>query len=302
MCNAWNHSSGCACGFGEPSSGVAHVAGRSGWPEDVQSEPRLLKRGLRELGWASGEIERFADLSLDTAPMAGDGIAQRVRRNLLGYKLEVLDERTETVHVPVFRFSAPRIARAQVVYRESETNAAGLQFLLKVFGVGTGDSTDLEVERLNQYVADAGECKVVVIPLRMHIARVRTLRRGNKVGEGIRAEVIVPKAGPRQMLRERGCRTIRRSLCREQGGGEPDEEVAQDLSGDASGALHEVTRRWAVDYTHEVDLAFKGTVSLGPLVRSTRKSEVVISLRLPSGHSYRASIFRDRLWWESPTI
>jgi hypothetical protein len=300
MCNAWNHSPGCSCGFGEPTQGVAHITGHSEWPEDVEEEPKLLVRGLHDLGWPSTEIRAF---KLD----AGAGlvaphrnVAGRIRTLLLQYEFEVITEWTETVHVPLFRFSAPSIPGAKVTYREAEATTTQASLMLKVFGVGTGASATLEVERVDSYVAEAGDCKIVVVPIRMRITHVRTLREGVFVGDGIRAEVIVPKTGNRQLLRARGCRSLSASACREPGNGALEDQIIHDLTSDATGSIHELERRWKLNYANEVSLMFKGVAQLGPLVRSARKSEVGLLLHLPAGYSYRAQIFRDRLLWQSP--
>lgn len=278
------------------------MRGTHSWPEEVQDEPQLLERGLRELGWPEREIVEFSDRVDARAPLVVDGLAARIRRALGMYHTEAVSERTVTIHVPVFRFGTPRINGARVVYEEAETTARGRGIVLKVFGVGTGASTTLAVERTNVYVAEAGDCKVVYIPIQMRLSRVRTVRRRMFVGEGTRAEVVIPKAGPRQMLRGRGCMTLRRHGCTEPGVGTPEDQIAHDFSRDASGAVHEITRSWTVDYTEEIALAFRGTVEIGPRVKSMRKSAVTVSMMLPAGHEYRMSIYRDRLWWETPTL
>lgn len=299
MCNAWNHQPGCACGFGEPSQGVAQITSRSEWPEDVQEVPILLTRGLHELGWTSNEIAEFI-ASVDAQESVGHGLAARVRRVLSRYRIEEVDHRTETIEVPLFRFGVPKVAGAEVTYCESESTSKGFGLDIKVFGVGTGTSTTLEVERIATYLAAAGDCKVVTVPILMRIARVKTFHGKKHVGDGVRAEVVVPKAGPRQLFRRRGCRSLKDGSCHEPGSNPVVDQLSHFLAGDVSGAVHEVERRWTVNYASEVSLTFSGLANIGPLVRSVQRSEVTLKLRLPAGHDYQASVYRDRLWWESP--
>jgi hypothetical protein len=257
-------------------------------------------RGLRDLGWPLTEIEAF---KRDTGAAAGTpelNVAGRIRNLLLEYELKVVTERTETVHVPLFRFGAPNVPGAKVIYREAEATTTQASLRLKVFGVGTGASATLEVERVDNYVAEAGDCKLVVVPIRMRITHVRTLRGEVHVGDGLSAEVVVPKTGSRQLLRARGCRSVGTRTCREPGSGPLEDQIVHDLASDVSGSVHELGRSWTLNYVNEISLAFKGAVQFGPLVRSARKSEVGLLLHLPAGHDYRAKIFRDRLLWESP--
>lgn len=299
MCNAWNHDPGCACGFGEPAKGVAHIVSQSEWPEDVQDEPVLLRLGLRELGWGSNEIAEFIH-SVDALESAVQDRVDRIRRVLSRYRMEEIDHHTETIDVPIFRFSVPKVARAEITYYESESSTGERQLNLKIFGTGTGGSKTLEVERSATYLATAGDCKVVTVPIRMRVARVKTLHGNRYMGDGVRAEVVVPKAGPRQLLRGRGCKSLKDGSCREPGSDPVLDQVVHNSARDSSGAIHQVERRWAVDYTNEISLTFSKVVKFGPLVRSSRRSEVKLAFQLPSGHNYEASIHSDRLRWKIP--
>ena len=299
MCNAWNHQPGCACGFGEPSSGMAQITGRSEWPEDVQEMPVLLKRGLRELGWTSNEIAEFMD-SADVGEPEDQGLAARIRKVLARYRIEEVDHRTATIEVPLFRFSAPNVHGAEIAYYESEGTSNNFHLNIRVFGVGTGTSTTLEVERTATYLAAAGNCKVVTIPIKMRLAHVKTFHGQKYIGDGVRAEVIVPKAGPRQLFRRRGCKSLQDETCREPGSDPVVDQIAHYLAGDVSGAIHEVEQRWTVNYANEISLTFSELVDIGPLVRSARRSEVTLVFRLPAGNDYQANVYRDRLWWEAP--
>lgn len=299
MCNAWNHDPGCACGFGEPAKGVAHITSQSEWPEDVEDEPVLLTRGLRELGWASKEIAEFISSVYDLES-AVQSRAARIRRILSRYRITEIDHLTETIEVPLFRFSVPKVAGAEITYYESESTTSDRQLNLKVFGIGTGGSKTVEVERNATYTAAAGDCKVVTIPIRMRVARVRTFYRQRYIGNGVRAEVIVPKAGPRQLLRGRGCKSLIDGSCREPGSNPVLDQVVHDFARDSSGAIHQAERRWTMDYASEISLTFSKVVDFGPLVRSSRRSEVRLAFQLPAGHAYEASIHSDRLRWVAP--
>ena len=140
----------------------------------------------------------------------------------------------------------------------------------------------------------------MTIPIRMRVARVRTFHGKRYMGDGVRAEVVVPKAGPRQLLRGRGCKSLKDGSCREPGSDPVLDQVVHNFAGDRSSAIHQVERRWAVDYANEISLTFSKVAEFGPLVRSARRSEVRLAFQLPAGHDYEASVHSDRLRWKIP--
>lgn len=300
MCNAWNHAPGCNCGFGQFDGGVARVVGYSEWPEDVQRLPKLLERGLRDLGWSQAEISAFASSAHQLREISGLGLAARVRQLLHGYTFDVLDTWTETLEIPLFYFGAPLIEGLAVTYSEAESVSPVASLRAKVFGVGVAGSMTLEVERVAKYVAGPGQCKVVTLPIRMQVQRVRTRRGDHVVAEGVKAAVAVPKAGPRQVMKRRGCRSLRAATCRSTGQGAVQDSVSYDLTTDLSCEPTEVRCNRSLRYGREVSLALKGYVEVGPLVRWARRSDVALTFQLPPGQLYEASVFRDRLVWESP--
>ncbi len=112
MCNAHRHSPGCDCGFGgqgERYGKITYGSSRN-WAETAVNEPWMVRRGLEDLHWDEKGVKKFlAEYSnLLRQNLGEQSLAARLKE-MLGWRvMEVVEQWTETMHVPRYRFSPRR--------------------------------------------------------------------------------------------------------------------------------------------------------------------------------------------------
>jgi hypothetical protein len=277
--------------------------GSRDWAEDAVDEPWLVERGLSELNWDQGSIAQFIAeyLELKASDLGRPTVVDRIREMLGRRQIIEEDVATETVRVPLYRFSAPRAQGASVAFSEGQTFFEGGFWMLKIFGMGTADSQSLEVATVNTYVANNGECKMVFVPVRLRIARVRVEDAGIVIGHGVRAQVIPPQGRDPSFVRGRGCMTLPRRLCRGGIGETPEEDFVFEHSKDTGTAPHSVRRSWAMNVDREISLQLKAAdVEVGPVTRIRRVRQMGLEISLPPGNDYLGFRAPGGVWWEAP--
>jgi hypothetical protein len=301
MCNAHRHDAGCMCGFGPPylNSGGAGTA--RDWAEDIIEEPPLARRGLEELGYPERSIREFlAEYSrlLDT------GLPEQtlvVRINQLLTRHRTVERRVvrERLRVPLFRFAAPRVAGAKVAYSEGSTTRRKDGWWARIFGIGTGGSQEITYHTEHCYTATNGECKLVFVPIPLRIAEVDVYQGDRKVGEGLRAQVELPKAKNKSWTAGRGVKALKRGDCPGLDPGVPDEMFDYSLAADA-GEPTRVRRTWAVNVDREVFLGLSKVFGAEVRARVGRERGMGVDLELPSGYDYSGARGAGQLWWMAP--
>ncbi len=164
MCNAAKHSPGCQCGFGPPYPPSYTANGVTEWAEEALDNSSLVTRGLREASWDQASIAAFLAryLGLRNSDLPRNTVITSIRE-LLGMRRKVVESVTDDwIDVPLYRFGAPSVTGAFVEYSEGESMVGGGGWSLKVFGIGTADSTSLQVSKSRTFVAAvASSCKLV---------------------------------------------------------------------------------------------------------------------------------------------
>ncbi|MEZ4423050.1 MAG: hypothetical protein R3E98_06565 [Gemmatimonadota bacterium] len=305
MCNASNHPAGCECGFGPgpPRRGSIAYGTATTWPEEIISEPWLLRRGLEDLSWDERGIEQF--LSDYNALLAQDlprpTVVGRIRE-MLGRRRMVVEERwRQSLEVPLYRFSAPNARGAKVTYSELYHLRKASGWSVKVFGIGTGHTREVVVAKQREFIALSGECQQVFVPIPLRLERIAVYDGRDLVGRGVRGEVDPPRNRTGTLAR-RGCRTISPGLCRERPDDPAEDSVTLLLAGQKSQGIHVEERRWSSDLGADLgmNLKLKKLVDIGPFVRVRRLRELSLKFELPSGTDYLGHLCNGRLWWERP--
>lgn len=301
MCNARRHPAGCACGFGPPYPPSYSATEVTEWAEEALENSSLVRRGLSEMAWDELSIEeflvRYTAIRNSNLPRitAIDRIREllRLRTTLEESVME------EWINVPLYRFGAPHVDGAFVEYSEGESSAEGSGWNLKVFGIGTGDTTTLVVNKSRTFVAKSGACKLVFVPVKLRVATIAVEERGRPVKRGVRAQVApLPESGDAHLLR-RGCKTLPVDACRD--GPKADTELLECiLSGDTSGDIHRDRRSWETDVARDVSVRLGKVVDVSALVRVRRTRRLELGFALPAGRDYRAYLSHSAAWWELP--
>ena len=302
MCNAAKHSAGCACGFGPPYSASYSSVDSTEWSREVLHRPDLVRRGLRESAWDENSIEQFVQryVEISSSGLPEDTMVTRISE-LLGMRRRVVENVTEDlINVPLYRFGSPDVDKASVQYSEGEGTTDGSGWRLRVFGIGTGNTTTLQVNKSSSFVAKAGTWKQVYIPVKLVVSHIAVYDRGRLAGRGVDAQVAAAKDDTDQYLRRRAVRSISRPQLADRPS-EYDDVLEYDLHGDDSGAIHRDTRSWETDVAHEVRVQLCKVADVSALVSVKRTRRLELEFALPSGHDYLAYLCPGRLWWERPS-
>jgi hypothetical protein len=272
------------------------------WAVEVLSEPWLLRQGLQDLDWEEAAIDAVvAEYNrLRGEGLSGTTLASRLKELLGNRELRIEEEWKERLKVPLYRFGAPSAKGAEVTYSEgiSVTRSGG--WSVKVFGVGTGHTTEMAVANHYTFSASDGACKQIFVPVPMIVQRIGVYEGGKRVGRGIRAEVEPPRSKAEISLRSRGCDTLTVSACRELPEDAAEDFLECDLRADSSRSIHVLEKRWSSDLASDLSLHLKKIIEVGPFVRVRRLRELSLRFSLPAGHDYRGHLCRGRLWWERP--
>jgi hypothetical protein len=301
MCNAQNHSAGCTCGFGPPYPDKVTFGAAREWAEEVLKEPWLVRRGLKDLAWDASSIDEFESAygKIRSSDLSHLRMVERINE-LLGRRRQVEEEVwNEMIKVPLYRFSAPRVKGATVLYSEGEEIAERSSWVVKVFAVGTGHSRELQVTHTRTYAAEFGACKQVFVPVKLRVARVAVFDRDRLLSRGFRAEVAVPKGKDQLSLRDRGCDNLPATAGRDGVDADYFDTVTHLLAGDTTKSVHRDERSWRSNIGRDVSLHLKNIVEVGPLVRVQRVRRLSLLFALPAGHDYRGYVSRGGLWWDN---
>jgi hypothetical protein len=303
MCNARRHSPGCTCGFGPPYLAPYGSAEVTEWSEEALENAELVTRGLEELDWDRDAIQEFLNRYIEilNSDLPRETMISRIRRLLRMRRIVEESVSSDWINVPLYRFGAPPVDGATVEYSEGASFTEGGLWILKVFGVGTGNTTSLHVSKSRTFVASAGTCKLVFIPIRLRVAKVAVYDRDKLIGRGVQAEVAPLKESGDEHMRRRGCKTVPREACAERPSQHLD-ILECILSGDTSGAIHRDRRSWEADTAREVSVQLSKYIDVSALVRVKRTRRLELAFTLPSGYYYRAYLGQSATWWEKPWL
>lgn len=305
MCNAAKHSPSCTCGFGPPYPPAYSVGKVTEWADAVLDNPRLVRRGLGEIGWDPAAIRsfagRYADLQRSDLPR--NSRVQQVR-DLLKLRRRVVEESwIEIVEVPLYRFGAPPVRGAKVEYSEGDSIGHGAGWKVKIFGVGVGSTTTVDVARSFTCAAKDGAWKQVYVPVVLRVDRVAIYDGDVLVGHGHVAQVASAAESGDPLLQRRGVRSVYENY---EGLGASDgtisfyEKIDVALSGDTTGEVHKERRSWTTDVSRELSVPLAKVIDVSALVKVKRTRRLELAFELPSGHDYRAYLCNGFTLWESP--
>jgi hypothetical protein len=301
MCNASKHLPGCQCGFGPPFPPSYRTSGVTEWAEEVIDNPILVTKGLREAAWDQVSIDEFVAqyCILKNSELPRETLITRIRE-LLKLRHRVAEGITYVwIKVPLYKFGAPIAKGASVEYFEGQNSVDGSGWNLKVFGIGTADTTSVTVIRSRSWIAKAGTCKIVFVPIRLQVTHIAIYDGSTLIGKGIDAQVSSLKESGDEHLRNRGCSSLDYGCCAT-GSKDHAETFECLLSEDTSDAIHQDRRMWETDVAHEVSVSLGKVLNVSALAKVKRTRQLGLFFNLPSGHDYRAYLAPGHLWWEYP--
>jgi len=289
------------CGFGPPYLASYSPTNVTEWAEEVLNRPALARRGLQEMAWDEESIEEFLGLYLEirNSDLPRETRISRIRE-LLGLRKKVEESVSEEwINVPLYRFGAPAVKGASVEYSEGESTAKSGGWIVKVFGVGSGDTTTLQVNKSKTFVANDGTCKIVSVPVKLRVARIAVYDSARLIGRGCDAQVAPISDGDNH-LKGRVCRSVPAGHC-VSGPTDGAEILDVGLSGDTSNAVHHDRRSWESDVANELSLKLGKVLNVSALVSIKRSRRLELSFALPAGHDYLGYLCPGVTWWQRPT-
>ena len=150
-----------------------------------------------------------------------------------------------------------------------------------------------------RYAATNGQCKLIYVPVPLRIAEVEVFEDGRKIGEGLRAQVELPRSADNPWTSRRGVKALKKEECADPAATEPEETFDYRLSED-SGEPTRVRRTWAVDVEREVFLGLGRVFGAEVRTRIGRERAMGVALELPAGFDYRGGRGNGAMWWTAP--
>jgi hypothetical protein len=199
MCNAYQHSDGCECGFGPPYLdskaplpqlngkkfiGVIRERKREKWAAKGIVDRNKVTNGLEQLGlkpkWLNTILKKYSDAGYpikeslwnELSKNQQQGAAQKMMR-LMGLREEIIEELEPIdLEIPLFRLQPPKTEKSIVSYEEKHTKAHGWSVFVKVPGFAMGSDLSLHLQGEGIIQTSKNECKIIILPVSINRYRV----------------------------------------------------------------------------------------------------------------------------------
>ncbi|HEV3167165.1 MAG TPA: hypothetical protein VGZ22_24365 [Isosphaeraceae bacterium] len=307
--------------------GVIIPGKRVEWKDEVARDPEAYVRGLKELGVSPEVIhEELVHYHTLTRPILTrlpvplpellgvgqsvrdlinggvqfmDGLWRAVQRLFDHHSETTLETDTVPAIIPLFRLDCPPVAGSKVTYKETHTSAGEASWTIKVPGVGMGATQDFKVQYSSSFDADAGQCKLVFVPVRLVVSRVEYFRRGKRIGEGMRIEMEEPSAA--SMSIQKG---VMRLLPPDDAQPRPSNAIQGckfPLALDKPGAISTHTQAWTETREFDLEVGFKVFHTDNTCKANlSQERELELTFELPGGHDYLLRHVNDLpgVWWQ----
>ena len=200
MCNAYNHPSDCACGFGPPYSGSLVPVHREAWLDAASRSEARFRQALYDLQLTDEVIEEDLRLYRDkviSAASAGDSRRARSQlANIARRRIRNVEKKdTARVDIPLFKLHSPSVRGSKVTWEESTAQTRGGTWLVTIFGIGMGADQTLSVVYEDKYSNHDGAYDLIyaTVVMRWRLVSFYERRakgaRGKLISSAIEAEV-----------------------------------------------------------------------------------------------------------------
>jgi len=239
MCNAWNHSPGCDCGFGPPYPWKIEVGPRISWSQQAVRSRRYYRKALAQMGLGISTIEEeLNSYSAEGFPISSRAwrrLSKNARRSRLSifdrlfsrYHLEESDYEDREVDIPIFLLHSSRtqqekkgerntFTKAKVEFLRQESVTAATVWSVRLFGFGPSSTQSFTIEHNDHFYSEYGACKLIRLPVTLRLTRLDILKDGQLISTILRVEPsprmerVIIHAGAK-LLAESKCTTARPS-------------------------------------------------------------------------------------------
>ena len=310
MCNGWNHGDGCACGFGPPYPWKITRDRRSKWHESAIFNTGEYKRGLSDLGLSeiqiSQETNSYKGLGFPVSRKTWGAISTEKKSDWKSrfldlfnqYKFEEIEHTHIKIDIPIFRLHSPKTKNSKVTY--SQTMAVGKPdaWFITVLGFGTGDSQVFRLENTSEFSSEAGNCKLVHLPVRLRLTSLRVYRGKQFIKKALKVEPSPDHSSEimNEGVKKQPSRDCKLDQCSKTGKVE-----VFPLVNEHEGSLNRYTRTLSSE-SEQGFSAEVGAFNVKGTLRANvqRKAAITLSFELPGGFDYRMHHVEepDGLVWE----
>lgn len=196
MCNAWNHSSDCRCGFGPHYAvwGKSIFGKKEDWSTKVLKSQTQLRKGLEEIGFDKKTIDESV-LEYRDATRKNQNLRPWLKKLLGRYEYEVARSRVRLIKVPIFKLHLPKeingknVLGSRITYAEEIEIGQRVNWSFKVFGIGMGNTHHVRMQCNAEATAEKGQCKLVYISVPVRVSKVAVIERNRPITYIPRVEV-----------------------------------------------------------------------------------------------------------------
>jgi hypothetical protein len=161
MCNANHHGNDCCCGFGPPyqGGGVVTPVKRYTWLEyAAESRNALYLNAAFDSVIKNKELisEELQDASTVLSDIAEMNLLKRLKNIFKRIRFKTISSKIVKKHIDIFKLHSPNIKGCEVVNKVTDMEMFTNEWILKVFGIGTGAIQTLKVTNSVRYSSTDG--------------------------------------------------------------------------------------------------------------------------------------------------
>ena len=290
MCNAWNHSSGCTCGFGPPYAvwGRLRLAKEEEWTEGVITSKNSLIRGMKEVGFTPREIG-IAIKQYRKLPKKKHRVKSWLKNKLSQREYIDVKSRVQFVIIPLFRLHLPeidgvKVEKSRITYQESEFIETKQNWSFRIQGIGMGHNRLVRVLCSSKAVAENGQCKLIYVKIPIRVTEVAVIQKNQPITSFLRAEIDPALSN---IAFHNGTKICNKKLCKK------DEDIVGPpsdlfpLADSTRGYVGTYTKQWNYRSGRKQDIdihAFGMKVTMNAYIY--RGYELTFQFELPGGYDY----------------
>ena len=301
MCNAWNHSGDCRCGFGPPYPFTVTRGPRVAWHQNLPWDEDALLKTLHEAGLDPKEIRSLQksyrskgfpyrkavwNRKPDKDRNAGYSSLER-----LFLRFEEAGSQKMKADIPIFILHSPKQKRGRVSYSQAWDSENQYSWSIKVFGFGTGASQTFYMRSEIGFVSKRGRWSLVHLPVVLSLTRLKVIRGLRTVGRILRVEVA---PGPEDVHVNVGVRPLNSSDVQRHLASLSRSSELFPLGREPKGSIVTYKRSWKSQKRHTFGFnvnAFGLTGQCSGEIR--RGNEITLQFELPTGYDHKMHSLLD---------
>lgn len=260
MCNAWNHSNNCDCGFGPPYAvcGTFEILKEENWIDSVVSCKGRLIKGMREVGFGPEEINE-ALTEYQKIPKEQQGLSGWFQNILNRRQYFDISSKVELETIPLFRLHLPaingrKIPGCRIIYEESNEEKRQQKWSFRIIGKGMGKTRLVGVYCSSKVIAENGKCKIIFVKIPIRVTEVKVVQGDRPITTFLRTEI---DASASNISFHNGAMTCQEKLCNKDGNSLASPSDLYPLATSEKDYIGFYTKAWSYTSGMEMKLGIK---------------------------------------------